>query len=666
MLRKVGDDKTRGILPAVLYMKRFSVITSKLIRYGVALVLSVSLSGCASLSSDNAGLYASIPSGKMDTEPRQLTAEGIKALDEGNLEDAKKAFNMALKMDMTNSHIHFLNGYTYHLLAKNGEIKNYVLALEGYKQALVFNQSNWLADYYLGLAYFDQHKYKQAQAQFAKVAVIRDDDPDVLFDLVTASYQARDPRTANAALGRLREIVPDEWNNGRALSAAVVVKASLNDRDQAQEFLESYRQINKNPHQVEHLERRLRNWENAYDASYKTGNRVNPLAGDKLAQAPVFPWEQQEEDEGEESEQEEDEGEELEQDSNDQEANVEKGDNDKKEATKEAFVEDQMAVVDVVIIRTEEDFSTSKGVNLLSGLQLQFGNTDLGLPAFGFSTSDFDSFSDPTDDEKTTTKTRAISIPAVTYSLNIANSLTARNEILARPTIVALSGQTSEFFSGVEVAAAAVSGGDGDSVSIEKEIGVRLAITPEFLPGDRVKLQVIAERTFLTTPSSSVVFEFRLDTSKTTVNANVAMKFGETLILSGLSEKELERNRDGVPFLQDVPLLQYFFSKATTRDFRKSVMILLTPRRAQFLNRDTKDRDKALEDLNGFERSIKELERLHGAWFTPDSNIIPIVKHMRENSLYKEFRTGDIAPERWNNRKTHKDRMKSALDFLYY
>jgi type II secretory pathway component GspD/PulD (secretin) len=58
------------------------------------------------------------------------------------------------------------------------------------------------------------------------------------------------------------------------------------------------------------------------------------------------------------------------------------------------------------------------------------------------------------------------------------------------------------------------------------------------------------------------------------------MQFGETLVLGGLSEKEDSVVRDGVPILQDVPVLQYFFSNEQTVDFHKSVLILITPRRA--------------------------------------------------------------------------------------
>jgi general secretion pathway protein D len=325
-----------------------------------------------------------------------------------------------------------------------------------------------------------------------------------------------------------------------------------------------------------------------------------------------------------------------------------------------------MVIVDVVIIRTEEDINTSKGLNLLSGLQLQFGDPTLPTSSFSFSTNRIRAKQNPSNDVSSTTLTSLIGIPSVTYSLNIANANTARNEILARPSLVARHGVTSEFFSGVEIAAAAVSGGDGDSVSIEKEVGVKLAITPEFLDDGLFNLQVVAERTFLTTPSSSVVFDFRLDTSKTSVNANVVMRFGETLILGGLSEKETERNRDGVPLLQDIPLVQYLFSNAQTRDFRKSVLILITPRRPPYLYRSDAAKAAAEEKMSDEEKALAELEARYKDWFQPYPNWGSVFHQMQENQLYREFRTGDVAAEKWNSGQSHDDRLRRAKDFLFY
>ncbi len=204
-------------------------------------------------------------------------------------------------------------------------------------------------------------------------------------------------------------------------------------------------------------------------------------------------------------------------------------------------------------------------------------------------------------------------------------------------------------------------------MQIEKEIGVKLTVTPEFLEDGRVKLAVTAERTFLTTPNtSSVTFTLRIDTSKTNVSANVAMNYGETLILSGLSEKETERKRDGVPGLQDVPGLQYLFSKRSTTDFQKSVLILLTPRPTPYVFQNEKARKNAQGRLSRDDRVLSELQARYSDWFRPYPNWASVFHHMQANKLYREFRTGDVALEKWENLETRRNRLNHALEFLFY
>ena len=325
-----------------------------------------------------------------------------------------------------------------------------------------------------------------------------------------------------------------------------------------------------------------------------------------------------------------------------------------------------MVVVDVVIIKTEETVNTAKGFNLLRGLQLNFGLPQGagGTPAWRRSTS---IAADPANG-KPAAITREVSLSGLSYSLNIFNANDQRNEILARPTIVAMADQPSEFFSGVELNAAALATGTGggQAVQIQKQIGVRLSVKPAFLQDGRIQMAVQAERTFLKTPSSDVNFSFRIETSKTTVNSNVVMRYGETLILSGLSEKESENARDGVPLLQDVPLVQYAFSENRTKEFQKSVLILMTPRPTEYVYQPESARLEYEKGLSPDEKPIANLRARYSDWFKPYPNWASVFNHLQSNSLYREFRTGDVELERWSSSQSLMNRLRQSLDFLWY
>lgn len=572
--------------------------------------------------------------------------EARKALADDDLKRASRLFNSALKLDVTNADLQYLNGYAYHLMGIKGDSSKLELAEQGLKLTLKFDPGHLAARHQLGLLYMDQRRFGLAQGHFAAVALHRPDDVNVLYNLAASSYYARDPQTAEAALTRLAKVDPEAASKPTVLRAQAVTKAALNDPAAAHAFLEAYQASTSDDAVVEGLKQRLRSWSGFYEHDAKVIlAQANPYASDPAnpySFDPANPYST---------------GQPGQQGPYAPDASGAFGMDNSQTDAQSGFMgvssEPEMVVVDVVLIGTQEDVRETRGVNLLNGLQLQFGDPLTGTPGFSFADSRIKDNLASGLEESTQTITRSISIPAVTYSLNIANSADADNEILAKPSLVAQSGQTSEFFSGTEVLAAAVSGGDGDSVSVQREVGVKLAVTPEALDDDLLRLHVVAERTFLTDPSNSVVFEFRLDTTKTNINATVTMRYGETLILGGLSERETSRSADGVPLLMDVPGLNLFFSERTERHFERSILILMTPRRPQYTRQSPENRELTIDSLNELERDIERLERRHEDWFTPRPTFTEIYEGLQHRDFFEEFRQGDVKIESWRgNEKT--------------
>jgi general secretion pathway protein D len=597
------------------------------------------------------------------SEPKQLAKTGLEFLAKGRNTDASHAFNSALQLSPSNSYLQLLNGLAYHLMAADGDSEKYQLAEQGYLLAVQFDRNNWLARYYLGNLRMDRRQFSEAQSAFAEALLYVDADRDMIYQLAAASYYAGDPATAAAALGKLETLEP---NQPRVLRAMAVVMAALGRSEEANRYLDRYRTSQPDSRAVDRLAERVRGWERFHHQADATPTRVQffPGAPDTAGQAPsAFPADPATQapaaapgslgqppptNFGGAS------------------ANAIPGSMPAPENAGE-----RMVLVDVVILRTEDLVTTRKGINLLSGLSIQFGAggaTPTAAAATSTSTKTFDYLANTTTAD-TKTITRAITLPALTYSLNIVNANSSSNEILARPTIAALEGVKSEFFSGTSLSAAAISssatGGGAGTVQIEKEIGVKLAITPRFLDDNRVKMEIIAERTFIKAPSTDNNFTYKLETSKTTVNAQTALKFGETLILSGLSEKETNRSRDGVPILQDIPLLQYLFSRNDTSAFQRSVLILVTPRRAEYVYKGDQQGKGAVVG-NADSEALSELRARYTDWFKPYPNLASVFHHLGSSVLYREFRTGDVTLERWEKQATLQERLHQVVDYLYY
>jgi type II secretory pathway component GspD/PulD (secretin) len=320
-----------------------------------------------------------------------------------------------------------------------------------------------------------------------------------------------------------------------------------------------------------------------------------------------------------------------------------------------------MLLIDVVLLSTQEVISTSKGVNLLNALTLQLGSMAGNTPAYSRvinSTSAGGAAA-----SVSTAITRAVTIPALSYSLNIANANNSVNEVLARPTLAAIEGLPSEFFSGTNLSAGVVSTsvqGGTTVVPLDKRFGIKLAVTPVFLPQGRVQLKVEAQRTSLNASSDNPRVAYQIEIGEITANANVVMNLGDTLVLSGLSEKSTSGTRDGVPGLQDVPVVQYLFSNKKTNDLQRSVLILVTPRAPVQIA------DSASDASDSMTSRMKALREQFGFSNSSPANVEAIMNQLQSNEFFREFRQGDVSIERWDRMCSTGDRLREALGFLYY
>jgi len=644
--------------------------------------LLIILSGCV----DHQFVHENLKSGAErlgQSKPLQHASKGLDLLDQREYRQASKSFNTALRLNPRNSGLQFFNSHTYHLIAKREDSSLFALAEAGYRVSLSLDPTNWISKFYLGQLYLDQRKFFEAKRIFSELILLRPSDADVAYNLAVAGYYSGDPLTAAAAAFRLGELQP---NDLRTQKLSAIVYASVNDTQQSKYWFAKMRENRGS----EALKTRLEDWKGFYryvklrtpekflDRSNVSSNRDRaPLTlaqafGPSPDGADTAESASGADEIGSSSEQEEEKS-----DSTEAEVKVKRLPNEKK-----------MIIVDVVIISSVEDIKTASGINLLKNLQLTFGSADSA--GLSYTRSISEDFKDPSSSTDTRAIVRALTIPAITYSLNIANSGTDRNDVLARPTIVAREGETSEFFSGENIKASSVSTtAQQGATEVEQDIGVSLKVKPELVSDQMVKLNLEVERTFLQTPSSSVTFNFQLRTTKTRVNATVDLRKGDTLILRGLSEKQTENLRDGVPFLQDVPGLQYFFSSKKTRDYNKSVILLITPRFPEYTYRpatpsgsSVNDKYATIEDGVGASGAedrgdpknrepraspeVTELQARYTDWFKPYPNWASAFKHLQGNKLYREFRTGDVSLEKWEAQTTHKARLKKALDFLYF
>lgn len=160
---------------------------------------------------------------------------------------------------------------------------------------------------------------------------------------------------------------------------------------------------------------------------------------------------------------------------------------------------------------------------------------------------------------------------------------------LARPSLVALSGQSASFLAGGEMPIPVPSSGS-DNIFIEyKEFGIRLTLTPTVIGRDRITLKVAPE-------VSELDYTNGVTISGTTVPAlivrrtdtSISLADGESFVISGLISTNNSSAVSKLPGLGDIPILGAFFRDSQIKREEKELLMIVTPHLVQPLAANAK------------------------------------------------------------------------------
>ena len=314
------------------------------------------------------------------------------------------------------------------------------------------------------------------------------------------------------------------------------------------------------------------------------------------------------------------------------------------------------AMIEVTMIRTEESIQKSFGINLLDGLTL--GRT-ISQDATGAVTNKASRLFNNSAAGK------EMSDGFLSYSMNIANSLYTKNEVIARPTLAAVDRLPSVFFSGGNYSIAIKGTGGGGSVLVDKQTGVALSITPTFVDDDHVMINVRASRSFK--EESPDKDNIPLVLTRNTVNAAALIRFGQTFVLNGLVEREKDQTQNFTPVLGEIPVLQYLFKKQVTVDFNRQILTLITVRK---LVDSDNSRDKAKLSDSGATLSLHKLSDEVDEFMKIQNNK-PVLDEVlsglkKDNFLFQKLSKRDLIQESYGSKKFLDRIIGDIKDMLYF
>ncbi len=184
------------------------------------------------------------------------------------------------------------------------------------------------------------------------------------------------------------------------------------------------------------------------------------------------------------------------------------------------------------------------------------------------------------------------------------------NNILSTPTLVTMENQEAEivvgqnvpFVTGTQLSSA----NNNPFQTIERQdIGISLKVKPQINEGNNIKMDI--EQEVSDVSSTSVTGASDITTNKRSIKTTVLVEDGQTLVLGGLIDDQLNDSREKVPLLGDIPVLGNLFRYRTTTQTKRNLMVFLHPTilrdiaTADYYTRNKYDdlRSAQLEHFNG-------------------------------------------------------------------
>src|SRR5687768_14585425 len=153
---------------------------------------------------------------------------------------------------------------------------------------------------------------------------------------------------------------------------------------------------------------------------------------------------------------------------------------------------------------------------------------------------------------------------------------------LASPNLVAVNGEKAKFLSGGEIPIPVVQGGGGGNTSVNvifKEFGVKLDFEPTVIDSGIINLRVVPEVSQPDFSNAVTISGFVIPTFRTRrVDTVVELRDGQSLVIGGLTNTEVQRVTSGIPLLSSIPVLGALFKNTRESIVENELIILVSPR----------------------------------------------------------------------------------------
>ncbi len=147
-------------------------------------------------------------------------------------------------------------------------------------------------------------------------------------------------------------------------------------------------------------------------------------------------------------------------------------------------------------------------------------------------------------------------------------------KIVSSPKIVTMDNKTALITQGFEYPYRVRGEAGADPTTEFKDIDLRLEVTPQVTPDDRISMQLHITKDDI---------DRILPTGEPSLTTNEArtellVDDGSTIVIGGIRKEQESFTEEGFPILQHIPILGWMFKSRTTAHEKRELLIFLTPR----------------------------------------------------------------------------------------
>lgn len=163
-------------------------------------------------------------------------------------------------------------------------------------------------------------------------------------------------------------------------------------------------------------------------------------------------------------------------------------------------------------------------------------------------------------------------------ALMTALSTDGKNDILSTPSVVTLDNKEASFNVGQDVpvlSGSQTTSGDNVFNTVErKTVGTKLKIVPQINDGDMIHLKIEQE---VSSVDSNATEDASLGPTfnTRTINNEVMVHSGQTVVLGGLIESNTKQSVSKVPLLGDIPLVGQLFRYTSQDTSKRNLMVFI-------------------------------------------------------------------------------------------